>query len=274
MPIVCQQELKPLNRDEFGKLSYQAFADVLAIRRELGRFFDEKHYKKALALRRSDIQLEVPILVSHGSFKKFYFLDVLLALGGVLEFKATAGIIARHKAQLMHYLMLAELWHGMLINVRPEQVTQEFVNNVMTHQDRIQFKIDTEQWLLGMAGAAKFQQVLTELLRDWGTCLDLSLYEEGITYFFGGESAVIRPAAVSLDHHDLGLQTLRFVAEKTAFKLTALENIESQRLYATHLQRLANHTDIEGLLWANIARHKVTFRCLTPELTETKGQKK
>ena len=118
MPITYDRLLNPLNRDEFGKLSYRAFGDVLAIRKELGRFFDEKHYKKALAIRRSDVLLEEPILVSHDTFQKHYFLDVLLELGGVLEFKAVEVITPRHKAQLMHYLMLAELRHGMLINIK------------------------------------------------------------------------------------------------------------------------------------------------------------
>ena len=141
MPIISQHPLTPLDRAAFGKLSYEAFGQVLQIRQELGRFFDEKHYKQALAHHRSDLILEAPILVSHGSFKKFYFLDVLLALGGILEFKAAESIIARHRGQLLHYLMLAELRHGMLINVRPDRVTQEFVNNALTRQDRLQFKI-------------------------------------------------------------------------------------------------------------------------------------
>ena len=103
-------------------------------------------YKHALAHYRNDLILEAPILVSHGSFKKFYFLDALLALGGILEFKASASVLARHRSQLLHYLMLAELRHGMLINVRPDRVTQEFVNNALTRRDRLQFKIIRESW--------------------------------------------------------------------------------------------------------------------------------
>ncbi len=93
--------MPPLDRDAFGKLSYQAFGDLLAIRKELGRFFDEKHYKRALALRRSDVLLEEPIQVTHSTFQKSYFLDVLLALGGLLEFKAAEAFVPRHKAHLL-----------------------------------------------------------------------------------------------------------------------------------------------------------------------------
>jgi PD-(D/E)XK nuclease superfamily len=89
MPITCQQSLNSLSREEFGRLSYDLMADVFAIRNELGRFFDEKHYKQALALRRQDVILEVPVRVNHQTFSKTYFLDVLLATGAIIEFKAT-----------------------------------------------------------------------------------------------------------------------------------------------------------------------------------------
>ncbi len=128
MPITCQQTLKPLSREEFGRLSYDLMADVLAIRKELGRFFDEKHYKQALALRRQDVILEAPVCVSHQTFSKTYFLDALFAEGAIVEFKAAEALTRRHKAQLLHYQMLVDLEHGLLINVRPERVAKEFVN--------------------------------------------------------------------------------------------------------------------------------------------------
>lgn len=263
MPITCDRLLHPLNQDEFGKLSYRAFGDVLATRKELGRFFDEKHYKKALAIRRSDALPEEPILVSHDTFQKHYFLDVLLGLGGVLEFKAVEVITPRHKAQLMHYLMLAELRHGMLINVRPEIVTREFVNNVLSHKDRMQFEIEKDHWQPQIPGATYFADVLTGMLRDWGTCLDLSLYEAGLTHFFGGEEFVLRPAMVSFDGRQTGPQPLRFVTGHTAFKLTSFDEAEGQANFQVHAQKLVEHTDVEALLWGNVGRHLVTFRCLT-----------
>lgn len=99
MPITPQYSYRPLSQAEFGPVSYEVFSDVIAIRKELGRFFDEKHYKKALAQRRKDVILEAPILVSHQSFKKFFFLDVLIILGGVFEFKVVEALSPRHKAQ-------------------------------------------------------------------------------------------------------------------------------------------------------------------------------
>ena len=264
MPITPQHIYKPLTQAEFGPLSYDVFADVLAIRHELGRFFDEKHYKKALALRRPDVILEAPILVTHQSFKKFHFLDVLVILGCVFEFKVVEAVSPRHKAQLLHYLMLAELWHGMLINVRPEKMQRDFVNNQLSHHDRHQFQIVTKGLKHQMAGADAFLAILTDLIHDWGSCLDLGLYEEAISHFSGGVESVIRPASVLFDGQDIGSQNMRFVTDKTAFKLTAFESPASQIRFSSQLQRMANHLDIESLIWANISRSQVHIQSIIP----------
>ncbi len=265
MPITCQQTLKPLAREEFGPLSYDLMADVLAIRNELGRFFEEKHYKQALALRRQDVILEVPVCVNHQTFSKTYFLDVLFAEGAIIEFKAAEALTMRHKAQLLHYQMLTDLEHGMLINVRPEQVTKEFVNCALSHRDRLDFRISATDWREGVPGGDHFRSVLTELLQDWGTALDLNLYDEALTHFLGGESSVLRPVKVRLDGAELGQQMFRLAADRVAFKLTAFDSMVSQQRFAHHATRLVSHTDLDTLLWANLGRHEITFCCLKSE---------
>lgn len=269
MPITCEHTLAPLNRAAFGNLTYEVYAEVLAIRQALGRFFDERIYKQALARRRSDIALEIPIWVSHGDFKKVYFLDALLAGGGVLEFKAAEAIVERHIAQLLHYLMLAELRHGMLINVRPEQVSKRYVNNVLHHADRRKFTAQRVDWDSSMPGADAFATLLLDLLHDWGTGLELALYEEALMHLLGGEARVVRPAMVLLDAAELGSQNLRFAGPGTAFKLTAFEQEDSRRGFLAHAQKLVAHTRIEGLVWVNIARQEITFRLLAQRM----GQK-
>jgi GxxExxY protein len=274
MPITCEHPLTPLNREAFVKLTYELFGEVLAVRQELGRFFDERLYKLALARRRPDLALEVPIRVSHGNFSKVYFPDALLAGGGLLEFKAVETIVDRHIAQLLHYLMLVELRHGMLVNVRPEEVSKRYVNNVLSHADRRDFESSRAGWDAGLAGAKAFESLLLDLLRDWGTSLDLSLYEEALTFFFGGEAQVMRPATVVLDGAELGFQPMRFAAAGTVFKLTAFEEETAQQQFLVHAQKLVAHARIDGLLWANIARHAVTFRSLAGLQTEKEGQTK
>jgi GxxExxY protein len=264
MPITCKHPLTPLDRGAFGKLTYAVVAEVLAVRKELGRFFDERIYKQALARRCADLVLEVPIWVSHGCFRKSYFLDALLAGGGIMEFKAVEAIVRRHISQLLHYLMLAELRHGLLVNLRSEQVTRRYVNNLLSHVDRRRFASRQVGWNPAPDGAQRFESILLDLLHDWGTSLDLALYEEALTHLLGGESQVIRPAEVVLDGAELGAQPLRFAAPGTAFKLTAFDEEESREQFVVHARKLVAHTRIEALLWANIGRHDVILQCITP----------
>ncbi len=265
MPIVCRQSLTPLSRDEFGRLSYELVGDVMAIRNELGRFFDEKHYKKALALRRNDVALEVPIQVNHRTFEKTYFLDVLFASGAIIEFKATESLTRRHKAQLIHYEMLSGLQHGMLINTRPEQVAKEYVNCPFKDQERFAHRVSSSEWEETVPGAQLFRNILTELLADWGSCLVLALYEEALTHFLGGAEQVVRPVTVHLNGTELGSQLLRLAANRVAFKLTAFEDSMSRERFVHHAKRLLAHTEIDALLWANLSRHEITFHSLKAE---------
>ena len=262
MPITCREQLSPLTREKFGPLSYDLMAEVLAIRQELGRFFDEKHYKRALALRRPDVQLEVPVSVCYQTFEKWYFLDALVAAGAILEFKATESLTPRHRAQALHYQMLTRLECGMLINVRPEHVTKEYVNCLIRPSERYNFRLLTPNWQKDLPGAQAFYDVLAELLHDWGSCLDLSLYEEALTHFLGGEDEVLRPVKVHFDDTELGDQALHLVADRIAFKLTAFDSAVAEKHFVPHAQRLLAHTELEALLWANLDRHEITFRSL------------
>lgn len=262
MPVTCREQLTPLTRQAFSTLSYDIFGDILAIRQELGRFFDEKHYKRALALRRTDIKLEVPVTVRFQTFEKLYFLDALVAAGAVLEFKATETLTPRHRAQALHYQMLTGLECGMLINVRPETVTKEYVNCLLSSAARHDFQFVTSAWQAGLPGAARVYEVLAELLHDWGNCLDIPLYEEALTHFLGGEIEVVRPVKVHFDGAELGDQVFRLAADRIAFKLTAFDAKEAQVNFAPHIQRLLAHTELDAVLWVNLGRHEITFRSL------------
>ena len=198
MPITCQRPLRPLSKKEFGEISYAVMGDLFKVHGELGRFFDEKIYKRALATLRKDIELEVAVDVTYRTFAKRYFLDVLVAGGALLELKAAEAFTPRHRAQLLHYLLLTELLHGLLVNVRLEQIDREFVNVAITREDRFSFSICDSDWESAVPGADVFREVLQALLKEWGTCLDLSLYEEALTHFLGGEETVIRPVEVTL----------------------------------------------------------------------------
>jgi GxxExxY protein len=235
---------------------------IFAVREELGRFFDEKIYKRELALRFPGVQLEVPIEVSHRSFTKLYYLDVLVDDGAVFEFKTVEALTPRHEAQLLHYLLLAELPHGKLVNLRPETIEQRFVNATLRLKDRVRFEIEQGGRDAQVEGAARFQDVLVALLQDWGTGLELPLYDEALVHFLGGETAVMRDVDV------------RLAADGVAFRLTGLE--KDLEAFEAHALRLLEHTSLEAILWANVGRRRVTFKVLRAgrgNRQKNKGQK-
>src|SRR5262247_4346346 len=132
-----------------------------------GRFCDEKIYKRELARRFPGTELEVPIEIKFESFCKLYFLDVLVNGGAVFEFKAVESLTDRHRSQLLHYLMMADLSHGKLVNTRTEQVQHEFVNTTLRPSDRTSFTITDRGW--GEIGDTPILEWCVAFLRDVGT---------------------------------------------------------------------------------------------------------
>lgn len=168
---------------------------VFQIHSELGRFFDEKIYKRELAHRYPGVQLEVPIEVTYASFKK------------------------------------------------------------------LQFAVKEARWNDRTPGASRFREMLTALLRDWGTGLDLQFYEEALIHFLGGEACVVANVEVRTAEHPLGHQKMLLAAPRVAFAVTALHEADPD--FESHVRRLLRHTDLEAILWANISLKMVTFTTIS-----------
>ena len=264
MPIYCPVTVRSLSTEEFRTLSYDLMSDVFKVRNELGRFFDERIYKLALARRRADVALEVPVEISFHSFTKRYFLDVLTASGGVFEFKATESLTRRHQAQLLNQLFLLNLRHGLLVNLRPVNVTKEFVNATLTADERRNIPVSDGDWVNSTPGAKSLRETLHLLIQEWGIGLELSLYEDALTHFLGGAPTVIRRISVYFNGQAIAEQPLRMAHDRVAFKLTALESENELHLFVCHARRLIAHTGIQALLWVNLARRDITNTTLSP----------
>jgi GxxExxY protein len=102
MPIKTRIPIRPISQPEFRDVSFEVMRHVFAIHNELGRFFDEKIYKRELAHRLPGVHLEEPVDVTFDSFQKKYFIDVLVGDGALFEFKAAETLAGRHRAQLLH----------------------------------------------------------------------------------------------------------------------------------------------------------------------------
>jgi GxxExxY protein len=257
MPIMPLHPVRRLTQDEFAELSYEVMRCVFDVHNEFGRFFDEKIYKRELASRFPRVEIEFPIAVTHRTFSTTYYLDALVADGGAFEFKAVEELAPRHRRQLYNYLLLLDLAHGKLVNLRLESVQHEFVNALLRPDERRVFEVCTDRWNGSIPGGEMIIDWVVSMLQDWGTGLELSLYEAAITHFLGGQERVLRDVAVQGSRQGLGHQPMRLAAPGVAFKVTAFDPEFGN--FEEHARRLLAHADLRAILWINIGLHKVTF---------------
>jgi GxxExxY protein len=257
MPITHTFAFQRLSQKDFGDIAFAVMDHVFAIHTEFGRFFDERIYKQELAARMAGVSLEVPITVGLGAFSKVYHLDAVVGSGGLFEFKCADEIHPRHRGQTLNYLLLADLEHARLVNVRPEKVQHEFVNRTHRLVDLRSPRVTDLNWNSTTPGAAKIRDLVMAMLSDWGTGLELPLYEEALTFFLGGVDIVDVAVPVSGSSGILGDQRMRLAMPDTAFKLTALS--DNNETFPQHAQRLLAHTPLKAIHWINIACQHVTF---------------
>jgi GxxExxY protein len=225
MPIAVDAPLAKLSQASFSKVSYGIMAEIFTLHGQLGRLFDEKVYQHALAQRIDGLETEVEIKVTFRDFHKSYFMDALASSGAVFELKSVDSIHQRHRAQLLNYLLLADLRHGKLVNVGKETVEHEFINAPLTYKDRIKFIHNDSLWHSSPGFGVAEKMLILELLHDWGTGLSRSLYEEGLVHLFGGESNVLSNIDVIFHgHHIVSHQPAYLCGPNIAFKVTTFEN--------------------------------------------------
>ena len=229
MPIIRPFETERIAQEEFKYLAYELLEHVFAIHNEFGRFFDERVYKRELADRLPGIELELPAIVTHGNFSKTLKLDVLVQRRGLFEFKAAECIHDRHRSQTLNYLLLFDLAHGKIVNVRPERVESEFVN---CHQRLVDLRypeiVDTA-FDSHVTGGNFFHDKLTALVHDWGAGLELSLFEEALTHFLGGEEQVLVPVPVTGSKRHLHDQKMRLLAPDVPLLQTGSKRLKCTR---------------------------------------------
>jgi len=261
MPIHCPIVTKRISQAEFKLLASEVVGHVIDIHNEFGRFFDELIYKKELADRMSGVMLEVEVVVTHGSFSKSYFVDVLVNSSGLFEFKAADTIHTRHRGQTLNYLLLLDLAHGKVINVRPESIGQEFVNCPARLCELKNPIIMDHRWNAPMADASRLRDIVGALIADWGAGLEIALYEEAITHFLGGEDKVLLPMPVFGNKGHLADQRMRLVSPDVAFKITGLQ--ERLDNFEDEARKLLKHTALKAIHWINITQSTVHYTTLS-----------
>jgi GxxExxY protein len=261
MPIYTSIEARRASQEELKELAHEAMRHVFSIHNDFGRLFDESVYKRELAARMKEVVLEASVDVVHGTFAKRYFADAIIDGAGLFEFKATDAIHPNHRSQVIHYLLLFDLGHGKVVNTRTERVEHEFVNSSQRLVDLRHPSILDGAWRSDVPGAEAFRDTLMGLIRDWGAGLKLTLYEEALTHFFGGEVAVDVSVPVCGDEAHLAGQRVKLVAPHVAFKLTCLRDREDD--FAVHASRLVRKTSLKAIHWANIVHRQVRFSTIS-----------
>ncbi len=266
MPVTVDAELQELPYDMSSRVAYGVMHDVFAVHNEFGRFMDENIYRDEIAQRVSGVRTEVLLEVTFRDFRKPYFMDMLAQGSFVFELKTVEKLVHRHRSQLLNYLMLADLRHGKLVNLRSELVEHEFVNTRLTHHDRTVFSVRDVDWREPETDLGNVKELMVEILRDWGVGLDLHLYEDALTHFLGGKERVMTEIDIVMGDRTVGRQKIRLSGPRTAFKITALGD-DGMTRFEDHAQRFLQHTRLESIHWINVTRGYVTFRTLEKERT-------
>ena len=259
MPIVVGAEIRRLGDREFGEVVFATMREIFDMHDKFGRFFEEKIYQREIAFRIAGAQTEVPIDVTCDGFCKTYFIDLLVSRGAIFELKSVGTLADRHRSQLMHYLFLTDMPHGKLVNLRPERVAHEFVNNVLARKDRTVFEVIDENWIESGEGLLKERMITA--LRDWGAALDIALYEEAATHFCDRDAEPLTEIEIGVQDRHLGVQKVRLADPSTALKVTALD-VDLLPDFECHARRFLAHTCLRAIHWINITRPVVQFKTL------------
>ncbi len=264
MAITCGMRIEPLTTEQFAELDYRVMSCAYATQNQIGSLADERIYEASLACQLEKLGLsccrQVPIHVEHNTFHKTYFLDVLVDCCGVYELKTVSQLTGEHVSQLLTYLYLLNLPRGKLINFRSPKVESRFVNAPLTASTRRAFEVKRQD----KDGTNCLAELVLEMLRDLGTGLSLSLYQEIVVHLLGGEESIV--AMIPLTHGDTTFGNQRFyLANSTeSFHITCLQNVTDQ--YERQLQSLLQLSPLDATHWINIDVKCVTFKTVMRKL--------
>ena len=154
---------------------------------------------------------------------------------------------------MLSYLCLLDLEHGKLVNLRTTRVESRFVNATIPRSERIRFRVCRERY----SGGTRLVDLVVGIVRDWGTCLSLSLYQEAVTHLLGGPESVVRLLPVTRNGITLGNQRFHLANDCEAFQFTAIT--KSDEDYEQQLRRLLLVSPLQAIHRINIDTHCLAF---------------
>jgi GxxExxY protein len=265
MPISVALDLTRIAKDDFHEVDYIVTGLAFELHRDLGPWFiDESIYRDELArmceARGLTACTELRATASFASFAKTYFLVLVVNKSIPYELKAVQTIHPAHRTQTLNYLMLTGLAHAKILNMRAPSVEYEFVSTSVTSKDRYLFEMELECWRDLDGDSVWFRDTMRSLIAEWGLFLDLTLFYDAVSYFRGGDAAVIKPINIVRGNRAIGQQLVRLINEHTAFKITAIS--KDLNAFENRLRRFLWNSSLSAIQWVNFDRHNVAFKTL------------
>ncbi len=275
MPIHRTLELQSISDKAFAEIDEVVMRCAYASQNHFGRMFDERIYENDLAARLRaegfEVHTQVPIKVSHGSFEKTYYLD-LVVNQMLYELKVVSVLLPEHDAQALNYAMLQDIRLVKLLNFGEAEVRGKLLRNAVGEPERHQPTMRKTGWKpLG----ARCEDLIghgKELIRDWGTHLSSTLYTEALVHHFGGEDHCVQRMELSSGEVSLGTHPVQMHDECHGFVVTGFTRPQSG--YRQHLEVLLQHAPtLKGIQWINLNHSRLEVTTIQPEIDKRMGTK-
>lgn len=264
MPILRSLSQRSISDQDFQAIDRVVMNHAYDIQNKFGRLFDERIYENELAGRLRldgyDVHTQAPVTVSHGSFSKTYYLD-LIVNHMLYELKVVAHRLPEHKAQCLQYAMLQDVRLVKLLNFGEEKVKGDLDQNTLTEVERHRPVLRNSGLRLLDEHCERLVSHLKSLLADWGTHLSSRLYSEALVHHMGGEENCLQRVEVQSDGQWLGTHLVQMHGPQSAFLLTALTSRQAH--YQRQLESVFHRIPVRCLQWINLNHARVEITTLT-----------
>jgi GxxExxY protein len=273
MPIQPSLYLPTVSDDDFATIDRTVMECAYAVHNKFGRLFDERVYENALAasLRAEgfEVHTQVPILVTHNSFQKTYYLDLVVD-DMIYELKVVDGLTNEHEAQALNYAMLQNVRLVKLINFGEKKVRGKLLSNAVMGPERYEPEFSNSGMRFFTPHCKRLLTHLEEVVHDLGTHLSSRVYNEILIHLFGGEAHCLRRTQLQSGQLILGTHIVQVHADGYAFIVTSISTDPSA--YLDHLRALLLHSRLNSIHWINFNRSRIEIRTLDSKLEEVAGE--
>ena len=273
MPIHRTLELQNISDRAFAEIDEVVMRCAYATQNHFGRLFDERVYENDMAKRLRaeglDVHTQVPVKLSHGSFEKTYFLD-LVVNQMLYELKVVSALLREHDAQALNYSMLQNIRLVKLLNFGDAEVCGRLRRNALSDADRHHPTMRKNGWRPLGVRCAELIEHLKNLIRDWGTHLDCRLYNEALIHHFGGESQCLQRTELLDEELRLGTHLVPMHDSEHGFLVTGFTG--PQPNYRRHLEVLLQHApSVKGIQWINLNHARLEVTTVEPDSDKRMG---